>query len=119
MLTFHNLTDSEIEYIIEHKEVPDIILSKSENVLCIFSQNWCPDWKAQERDLLANEGSSENIFVAVYIYNETKYQKEFMSVKEDVWNNALIPYLRYYKNGKFIYATNQMPFQRIVKIFNK
>ena len=45
MLTFKKIDDKEMQNIIDTKEVSDNIKNASENVLAIFTQDWCGDWK--------------------------------------------------------------------------
>ena len=59
MLTFKNIDDKEMQNIIDTKELSDNIKNASENVLAIFTQDWCGDWKGLERELHANEKNSE------------------------------------------------------------
>ena len=118
MLTFKTIDDKEMQHIMDTKEVSDDIKKSSENVLAIFTQDWCGDWKGLQRELNANKDNS-NIDIAIFIcmYNESPLYEPFMNFKETVWNNYLIPYLRYYKNGSFVKDTNHLPFQRLIKAF--
>lgn len=117
MLKFKNIEENEIEKIIETKEVTDNIKNEDKNVITIFTQDWCGDWKNLEKELKANENTDIDITVFICIYNKIKLYEEFMSFKENIWGNELIPYLRYYKDGKFLKDTNHLPFQRIRRIF--
>ncbi|WP_295162292.1 hypothetical protein [uncultured Brachyspira sp.] len=118
MLTFKTIDEKEMQNIIDTKEISDNIKNDSENVIAIFTQNWCGDWKGLQRELNANEKTCPiDITIYVCLYNESSLYESFMNFKETVWNNDLIPYLRYYKNGSFIKDTNHLPFQRLIKIF--
>lgn len=118
MLTFKTIDEKEMQIIIDTKEVSDNIKNASENVLAIFTQDWCGDWKGLERELNANENNSDiDITIFICMYNQTSLYEPFMNFKETVWKNALIPYLRYYKNGSFVKDTNHLPFQRLIKAF--
>ena len=118
MLTFKNIDDKEMQNIIDSKEVSDNIKNASENVLAIFTQDWCGDWKGLERELKANEENSPvDITIFICLYNESPLYESFMNFKENTWKNELIPYLRYYKKGEFIKDTNHLPFQRLIKAF--
>lgn len=118
MLTFKTIKDSDMKAIIEMRELPESIKNSSENVLMIFTQDWCGDWHGLNRELLANEQTSSiDITIFVCMYNQSGLYESFMKFKETVWKNALIPYLRYYKNGTFIKDSNHLPFQRLVRVF--
>lgn len=118
MLTFKEIDDKEMQNIIDTKEVSENIKNASENVLAIFTQDWCGDWKGLERELNNNKDNS-NIDITIFIcmYNQSSLYETFMNFKESIWQNELIPYLRYYKNGNFIKDTNHLPFQRVMKYF--
>ncbi|MEI0602686.1 hypothetical protein R4K55_00565 [Brachyspira alvinipulli] len=118
MITFKDIDEKEMQYIIDNNEVSDNIKKASENVLAIFTQDWCGDWKGLERELKANEEKSPiDITIFICMYNQSPLYEPFMNFKETVWNNGLIPYLRYYKNGSFVKDTNHLPFQRLIKAF--
>ncbi len=102
----------------EEGEIPADLLSKSKNVMAIFTQDWCPDWHGLERDLKKNENYSEDIFVCIAIYNKSAHSEKVMTFKETVWNNGLIPYVRCYKDSQFVKESNALPFERIVRAFN-
>ena len=118
MLTFKTIDEKEMQNIIGTKEVSDDIKKSAENVIAIFTQDWCGDWKGLDRELKANEEKSPiDITIYICMYNQTSLYEPFMNFKETVWNNGLIPYLRYYKNGSFVKDTNHLPFQRLIKAF--
>ena len=45
MLTFKTIDEKEMQNIIDTKEVSDDIKKSAENVIAIFTQDWCGDWK--------------------------------------------------------------------------
>lgn len=118
MITFYNMTDEQMLETVENKELPQSLLSKSKNVIAVFTQDWCPDWHGVEKDLKKNENYSDDIVVYVAIYNTSKHSESIMNFKETVWNNALIPYIRCYKDGVLVKESNAMAFERIVRAFN-
>ncbi|WP_295158946.1 hypothetical protein [uncultured Brachyspira sp.] len=117
MLIFKDIDDKEMQNIIDTKEVSDNIKKDAENVLAVFTQDWCGDWNNLKRELDANKDNSIDITIFICMYNQSPLYEPFMNFKETVWNNGLIPYLRYYKNGSFIKDTNHLPFQRLIKAF--
>lgn len=118
MLTFKHIDEKEMQIILDTQEVSDNIKKASENVLAIFTQDWCTDWQSLERDLNSNE-KTDSIDLTVFIckYNESPLYEPFMNFKENTWKNEFIPYLRYYKNGNFVKDSNHLPFQRLIKAF--
>ena len=51
--------------------VSDNIKNASENVLAIFTQDWCGDWKGLERELKANEEKSP-VDITIFLYYITE-----------------------------------------------
>ena len=81
MLTFKKIDDKEMQNIIDTKEVSDNIKNASENVLAIFTQDWCGDWKGLERELKANEEKSPvDITIFSCLYNESPLYGRFFFV---------------------------------------
>ncbi len=42
------------------------------------------------------------------IYNKVEYFHEFRKFKETRWNNAIIPYVRYYLEGRLVHESNSV-----------
>ncbi len=118
MITYYDLTDDELLQMIEEKEVPAAILSKAKNIMVILTQSWCPDWHTLQNDLKMQEKGDDEVLVCIGIYDKSVHFDRFREVKENVWQNGLIPYIRCYKEGVFMKDYNLMPFKRMVKSFN-
>ncbi len=43
-----------------------------------------------------------------FIYNKVEYFHEFMKFKETKWNNGIIPYVRYYREGRLVHESNSV-----------
>jgi hypothetical protein len=98
------ITDTQASYVIDRKEIPEEILDSSEKVAVILTQDWCPQWLFMKRWLKKTE--KKGIKTYYISYNRKPYFNEFMNVKEDTFENDLVPYVRYYKSGKFINDSN-------------
>jgi hypothetical protein len=69
----------------------------------VLTQNWCPQWVAMKFWLPKID---EDIKIFYQCYNIKAYSYKLMKVKETSFVNDLIPYVRYYQNGKLINETN-------------
>ena len=98
------ITDSQASLIIKQRQIPEEILNSNDKVAVIMTQDWCPQWLFMSRWLKKTQEKGIKTF---YIsYNRKPYFNEFMNVKEAVFNNDLVPYVRYYKDGKLIDDSN-------------
>ena len=72
----------------------------------ILTQSWCPQWKAMKNYLPEAEKSLPGLEILYIEYDLTPFFDDFMLFKEKTCDNREIPYVRYYKDGKFISASN-------------
>lgn len=110
------ISDDQALNIIEHKEIPAEIITDSSKVAVVLTQDWCPQWLAMRKWL--RSADKEGISVFYLCYNRKPYFNQFMSVKENLWNNHSVPYLRCYKEGKFITETNYIGKKTFFGIFD-
>lgn len=105
-MAYRTLSDEMITHTLETGEFPPEVRNAAEKVVVILTQDWCPDWHAMDAFLPEFEGQ-----VALFVleYNRHPEFQTIMEFKEDVFQNREIPYLRYYHQGEFIVATNQLP----------
>lgn len=89
--------------IAEH-EVPESARSASERVAVVFTQSWCPDWFVMRRYLDGLEEPGLSVFFVEY--DRQPFFKEMMAVKESVFDNFQIPYVRYYRDGDLVSQSN-------------
>lgn len=109
------ITDAQAEYIIENNKIPDEILSSSEKVAVIFTQNWCPQWPAMKKWL---PQVTDKVQVFYICYNLKNYSYKIMKVKESIFENDLIPYVRYYKDGQLLGDSNYVEKESFLSAFN-
>lgn len=105
MINRHELTSEQIKLSIENGEFGDEVISSKEIVVIIMTQDWCPQWRRMS-EWIYNENPAADIDIYEVIYNKSEFFKDFMNIKESKWGNDLIPYLRYYKNGKLFKESN-------------
>jgi len=107
MIHIISLSDDDCLYAIERKEFSEAILNAGENVAVVMSQDWCPQWLQMKR-FLNDEANNQTIEITAFVveYNKRSFFNKFMKIKEDIWGNDQIPYVRYYKNGKYTGDSN-------------
>ena len=88
----------------KEKNMGEDILNSAEKVAIVLTQDWCPQWLSMQRWLPTIEGTDVRVYYLCY--NKKQFFNEFLRVKEGHFNNNKIPYVRYYKNGKFIDDSN-------------
>ena len=97
------ITDEQAESIINERNIPEEIINSSQSVAVILTQNWCPEWVWMKSWLPKVD---KHIKVFYLSYNIKPYSYKLMRVKEEAFENDLIPYIRYYKNGKLVHESN-------------
>ena len=85
-------------------ELPEMAGSGSEGTdplraALVFTQSWCPQWKAMKNYLGEAEKSLPGLKIFYVEYDLCPFYEDFMAFKENTWQNREIPYVRYYKNG--------------------
>jgi len=70
-------------------------------VAVVLTQSWCPQWVMMRRwlDQAEKDTGSRVYFIE---YDKEDFFEDFMAFKEDVFGNRSVPYIRYYRDGKFI-----------------
>lgn len=97
------ITDSQAQEAMRAKEFPNEIINSAARVAIILTQGWCSQWHIMER-FLNNNSFYDNVYV--YIYDQSPLFQEFMDFKEKTFDNELVPYIRYYKDGHFAASGN-------------
>lgn len=118
MITRIELSEKDIYATITAGELPERIRTSAPRFVLVATQDWCPKWRLMERWLTADQSDQSDqsgdssgipdVTLAVIIYNNTPYHREFMQHKESVWGNALVPYLRFYHDGVFSGDANRL-----------
>ena len=81
-------------------EFPASVRSAAARVIVVLTQSWCPDWSATRAIL--ERAESDELAVFFVEYDREPFFGAFRSFKETVFANSLIPYLRYYRDGRFV-----------------
>ena len=78
---------------------PEVTASSS-RVAIVLTQSWCPQWVMMRLWLHQAEKDAE-ASVFIMEYDKEAVFEDFMAFKEDVLGNRSVPYVRYYRDGKF------------------
>jgi hypothetical protein len=105
MIEQKTLSSDQVRYAIDNNEFPGDVLSPSELVVIVMTQDWCPQWKDM-RSWIYTLQTERTVYIHEIVYNKEDYYQDFLRLKESKWNNNQIPYLRYYKNGVLYLETN-------------
>lgn len=104
------LSEAEARSAMESGEFPEAVRTAALQVAVVLTQDWCPQWTSMSRmfDRLERSGGSDDLDMVVFEleYNRVPYGGEFMEFKERVLGNDLIPYVRYYRDGKLVDTSN-------------
>ena len=88
------------------------IIAADKKVAVILTQDWCPAWHAMRAWL---HDLKEDFTLFELIYNQVEYFHEFRTFKETKWKNGIIPYVRYYQDGRLIHESNSVTREDFLK----
>jgi hypothetical protein len=99
------LSPAQCERAMAEGEFGPELLASAPAVALVLTQSWCPQW-AWMRSYL--EGlPPDPAFAVFYVeYDREEFFEPFMAFKEDVLGNREIPYVRYYREGRFARESN-------------
>jgi hypothetical protein len=104
------LSDEQAKRAIAAGEFSEELRRSAAHVAVVLTQAWCPQWAAMKRwlDSLDREANRGPLDLAVYEleYDTVEYFHPFMRFKETVFANSLVPYVRYYRDGRFLGDSN-------------
>jgi hypothetical protein len=120
--TLKAVTDDQARHAMENGEFPNQIIASAPHVAVVLTQDWCPQWTSMQQWLDKGLFASDPGFdLEVYylIYNRVPYFAQFLSFKERVWRNWLIPYVRYYRNGILTAESNYVSQQEFLRHYTE
>jgi hypothetical protein len=117
MITRSSLSHEQARKAIDDGDFSAEVKSAAEGVILILTQSWCPQWMFMKMSLKGlGKGSGDmNVAVITYEYDTSPLFQEFMAFKEGTFRNWEVPYVRLYKNGKFIAEGNHFPASRMME----
>jgi len=122
MIDLLKITDEQAKRAIEQGEFEESILKTSSNVAIVLTQSWCPQWvfmRSYLKKLTKEErDETKEMTVFTFEYDRVPYFDQFMRFKEGIYKNDLVPYIRYYKDGKLFETTNYVSKPGFLSVFN-
>ena len=90
-------------------------------VAVVLTQDWCGQWAAMDGYLMEMAGRPPELELTVFQleYNRVDYFQDFLRFKEQVLGNAVIPYVRYYQDGRLIGQSNYVSERQFLEFFRK
>jgi hypothetical protein len=113
------LSEAECRFALEHGEF-ETALVQGPAAAIILTQSWCPQWKAMqaylpEADKKAASATPSGAALYYVEYDIASWRElspeDFMTFKEDSFNNREIPYVRYYRGGALSGESNFVSLQ--------
>lgn len=105
------LTEKQVLTAIDKEEFGADVIQTAETVVVVLTQDWCPQW-GDLKGWIAEACREAGAALFVHEYNTHKHFDEFLRLKEDVWRNREIPYVRIYRKGKLMKETNYVSSSR-------
>jgi len=121
MINRIKLSHDQAQQAISDRDFSADITAASKDVALILTQSWCPQWVFMNMSIKGLKEGPEDIDLTIftYEYDRSPIFNEFMNFKESVYRNWEVPYVRLYKNGRFIGGSNAMPAGRMVEKLRK
>jgi hypothetical protein len=92
-----------IDEAIQAGEFPLSVINSGTKVAVVMSQTWCPQYTMMKRWMKSQAEQSLHPELKVYLleYDGKPWFDRFLDFKENIFRNALVPYVRYYVDGKY------------------
>ncbi len=113
MVDLKQISDSQARDCIRNGEFAKEIIAYKPKVVVVLTQSWCPQWAALKGWI--GEIRDPDLAIWLYIYDNGDIFEDFLQFKEHVLGNDVIPYLRYYRAGKFLTASNYVDKDQFLK----
>jgi hypothetical protein len=122
-MTRREITPAQAEWAMRNGEFDDAVRGAARNVAVLMSQDWCGQWADMDRylDRLAGNPQAREPDLVVFqlLYNRLDSFEEFLHFKERVLGNDQIPYVRYYREGRFIGQSNYVSELQFLSFFRE
>jgi hypothetical protein len=94
------LTEEDCLFAVRSGDFAESVRGAAPLVAVILTQSWCPQWRFMQSYLAEAEQSvGERGAIYVVEYDREPFYRDFMTFKEDIFQNREIPYVRYYRAG--------------------
>ncbi len=98
------LTETQCQETISNGEVPADVIFGNKKVAVIFTQSWCGDWVLMRSYI--QKIDDDDVSVYYVEYDKEPFYEKMRQFKETVFNNSGVPYVRYYRDGRLVAASN-------------
>ena len=106
MNPIRTLTKDQLDALLSEGEFPESVRLAAPKVVVVMTQDWCGQW-ANMAAYLPDFASEVAIFTVEY--NLLPDFERIMRFKESAFDNRQVPYVRFYRNGKFVRHSNWLP----------
>jgi len=115
------LTREQAALAMRQGEFDEGVRGASPLVAVVLTQDWCGQWAAMDGYLAEMVGRHPELELTVFQleYNRVDYFQDFLRFKEQVLGNAVIPYVRYYQDGRLIGQSNYVSERQFLEFFRK
>jgi hypothetical protein len=119
MINRKQITRPQAEEAIEGGEFSTEVIASQKFVAIILTQSWCPEWIYVRRMLDSLPRNDYVMDIYELEYDKEPYFQSFLRFKENVFGNSLIPYIRYYVDGKLVNQSNAVSEKEFLSSFNQ
>jgi len=94
------LTEAQCRHAMSQGEFGPDVVGSAPAVAVVLTQVWCPQWQWM-RSYLESLPDAPDRRIYYLEYDQEPFYEEFLAFKEDTLGNREIPYVRYYREGRF------------------
>jgi hypothetical protein len=108
VISRRELTREQAERAMREGEFDESVRGACPKVAVVLTQDWCGQWPALNDYLSALGSRAPELELVVFQleYNRVDYFQDFLRFKEQVLGNAVIPYVRYYRDARLVGQSN-------------
>jgi hypothetical protein len=121
MIRRRELSREQAEFAMRQGEFDEGVRGASPLVAVVLTQDWCGQWAAMDGYLAEMAGRYPELELTVFQleYNRVDYFQDFLRFKEQVLANAVIPYVRYYQDGRLVGQSNYVSERQFLAFFRR
>ena len=121
MMRRQELSREQAAFAMLQGEFDEGVRGASRKVAVVLTQDWCGQWAAMDGYLAEMDARYPELELTVFQleYNQVDYFQDFLRFKEQVLGNAVIPYVRYYQDGRLIGQSNYVSERQFLGFFRK
>jgi hypothetical protein len=106
MNSISTLTQEQIDALLRDGDFPESVRTAAAKVIVVMTQDWCSQWQDMSSYL---PDFTEHAAIFTVEYNRSPDFERILHLKESVFRNRQVPYVRYYRGGKLVHEANWMP----------